>query len=194
MATKLRRILTIVILLLFFLLPAFFKTSEEKSPAEQKEMIYNISQVVLVGHEEGERQWVLKVRKVAEQGQDVTLLTGIEDGEVYDEGEIKYFLTADRGSYERKKDFFTLQDNVFVTSNDGEILKTDQLDYDQQKKEMTTGIVEIKTKNVLLTADQLSLDVDKEIYDFSGEVFLEFTIGDVDQERNGGMSNEKTED
>ena len=156
-------------------------------------MIYTISEVVLVGYEERERQWMLKVTEVREQSGDVTLLMGIEDGEIYDAGAVKYFLTADRGSYQRKEDFFSLKDNVLVTSIDGEILKTDQLNYDQKKKEMTTGIVEIKTKNVLLKADQLSLDVDKEIYDFYGQISLEFTIGEEKGEPNGG-ENEKTND
>lgn len=186
MATKLRKVLVLIILLILFILPAFFKRVEENFSSEEKKMIYNISQVVLVGHEEGERQWRLKVTEVREQGEDGTLLMGIEDGEIYDDGVIKYLLTADRGSYQRKQDLFSLKDNVLVTSTDGEVLKTDQLDYDQKKKEMTTGVVEIKTKNVLLKAEQLSLDVDKEIYDFTGMVSLEFTIGDQDEESNGG--------
>ncbi len=192
MANKIIKIFLIVLLISLIFLPKIFEENEEESSSGDYEMTYTLSQVTLSGHEDGDKQWMMQVNSVLDKGNDRTELCKIDYGEIYDEeGVAKYFLTADSGEYSRRTDLFTLQDNILVTTTDGEVMKTDVLEYDQTSKFLTTGTIEIKKKDMILNASEMQLDVDEEIYDFSGDVMVEFDIEDADeknQEENGGVA------
>lgn len=192
MGSKIIKGAAVFLLLAFLLLPIIFGYDDEEYSSKSKEMSYHFEDVILTGHDEGLKQWKLVVNDLIDKGNDRTILEDLDHGEIYDEdGVVQYLLVADRGEYFRKTDIFTLRDNIIVTSNDGETMKTDILQYNENGKILTTGIVEITTKDMKLNAAALRLDVDKEIYDFSGGVTLEFEIDDTGdeqaQDESGGV-------
>ena len=188
LVNKLAIIAGILILILFFL-PLILKNIDETSTDSKQISGYSFSNFTFIKREEGKKEWLLRVTSANESGKLKTILHGLEYGEIFAEGQLKYYLTADGGEYNRKTEDFYLNNNVVVTSVDGQVLKTDRLLYKQKSKQMSSGKVEIIKDDVRVSANEMNVDIDQEIYDFSGEVYVEFEIEDG-QEESGGAANE----
>lgn len=189
MVNKLAIIAGILILILFSL-PLILKNIDDVVTDDKDTAGYSFSNFTFIKREEGKKEWLLTVTSANESGKIKTILHGLEYGEIYGEGELKYYLTADGGEYNRKTEDFYLNNNVVVTSVDGQVLKTDRLMYKQKSKQMSSGKVEIIKDDVKVSANEMNVDIDQEIYDFSGEVYVEFEIDDKVQEESGGAGNE----
>ncbi|AZR73966.1 LPS export ABC transporter periplasmic protein LptC [Anoxybacter fermentans] len=191
MVNKISAIGTVILLILLFLLPLAFKDQEEFIGSDEYKEQYELSDVIIVGHKDGEKQWMLKVNSIADYGKNKTILKGLDHGELYEDGKPKYFLSADGGEYDRLTENFTLTHNVLVTTTDGESIRTDEMKYDHKKRELSSGVVEVKTNDLILHAKKMLVDVDNDIYDFSGDVKVEFIIEDGDERDDGGANGGK---
>lgn len=179
-----------ILVILFFLFPIILSNTEDPiKPSNKEEVQYNLNNVVLVGHKDGVKQWMLEVNSMTDRGKKETLLNGLEHGEIYDDGDAKYFIKADGGEYNRQTEDFKLIHNVMITTDDGESMKTDEIFYEHRKKIMTTGLVEVRTEKSLVNAKKMKVDIDKDIYEFFGDIRVEFTIENDNNEDSGGGDN-----
>ena len=189
MASRLAVILTVIAILVLILLPIAFKnepdpveTKPQKAPEEAPG--YLLDNVTIVGHKNGEKKWELKVKDITDQGKEFTLLKDLEQGELFANGEAKYFFKAGGGEYDRKNDEFKLSHDVLITTKTGESIKTNQVQYSQTNQQLLSGPVEISRKDMNVRAGSMAIDVNNETFDLSGGVEVEFTIDDEDDSTN----------
>lgn len=185
----------LILILVLFFVPLLLKDYEIEFGSKNKgDAYYNLENVKLLGLKDGEKQWILQVKRVIDQGKAKTILQSLEHGELYEDGEAKYFLSADHGEYNRRTEDFTLSSNVQVTTNDGEKILTDELYYNHMKKEMISNSVAITREDTSLQAQKMIVDVDEEVYEFVGAVEMELVIDDENdesQEEDGGVGDEE---
>lgn len=185
----------LILILILFFIPLLLKDHEIEFGSKNKEEAhYNLENVQLVGLKDGEKQWILQVKTVIDQGKAKTILQGLDHGELYEDGDAKYFLSADNGEYNRRTEDFTLISNVQVTTTDGEKILTDELYYNHLKKEMSGDGVAVTRENTSLLAQKMTVDVDEEVYEFLGSVEMELIIDEEDdesQEKDGGVGDEE---
>lgn len=194
MGSKLAVILTIILTVVLILLPIAFK--DKPDPAEERHKqpgqappapSYTLGDVTLVGHDAGQKRWELKVKGVTDQGKDLTILNGLKNGQLFTNGEAKYFFKAGNGEYNRGSDEFKLSNNVVITTTTGESIKTNQVQYNQVMQQLNSGPVEISRKDMNVRAGQMAIDVNNEIIDLSGGVEVDFTINDEDEKTNASQ-------
>lgn len=194
MASRLAVILTLIFTLLLILLPIAFKDQpdpienrQQQTGAAQQVPTYNLDDVTLVGHSDGQKKWELNVSGVTDQGKDLTLLNGLKNGQLFANGEAKYFFKAGSGEYNRRSDEFKLSNNVLITTTTGESIRTNEVQYNQLMQKLHSGPVEISRKDLNVRAGEMAIDVNNEIIDLSGGVEVDFTINDEDEETNASQ-------
>ena len=180
MVNKILTIGGIILLIILMALPFYFRSIEKEEVTNQKkgETWYQMSGISIIGHKDGQKDWLLKINKIKDSGEKIAILKDLEHGEIYEDNEVKYLLTADSGEYNRTTENFTLTHNVVIKSakDEDEVMHTDEMRYHQDRKILKTGNVVAKNENMTIRADKMELDVDNDLYNFTGNAIMEFTI------------------
>lgn len=215
MVNKLATVFSILLLIVLIALPIIYhdeaqkaieeqkRQQQEQSPEKQEQpapeappVNYNLSDVTLVGHTGGIKQWELKVQGVTDEGKEKTTLLTLKDGELYQSGKTRFYLSADSGEYDRQRDQFSLRDNVVVKGVQGETIRTNELFYDNMTHQVRSGPVDLQQEQSKVRAGQMNIDVDNEIFEFENGVEVDFTIGNEDTdsgvEPEGGVEDAKS--
>jgi LPS export ABC transporter protein LptC len=218
MANKIATVVSILLLIFLVAIPIIYREEAKKAAEEeqkqqqqnnqeQKEQTqteppplnYNLSDVTLVGHTDGTKQWELNVKGVTDEGKQTTTLLNLKDGELFQSGKTRFFLSAETGEYDRQRDQFSLSNNVLLKGVQGEIIKTNELFYDNVTHQVRSGPVDLENDNSKVRAGQMKIDVDNEVFEFENGFEMEFTIEDGEEVeptegQNGGVEDVKSQD
>lgn len=197
MANKIATVVSILLLILLIALPIIYRDEVDKAtqsrkedaqnqpqPTQQQEQTepealsvnYNLDDVTLVGHTDGIKQWELKVNGVTDEGKETTTLLNLKDGELFQSGKTRFYLSAETGEYNRQRDQFRLRNNVVLKGVHGETIQTNELFYDNNTHQVRSGPVILEQERSKVRAGQMNIDVDHEIFEFEDGVEIEFTI------------------
>lgn len=217
MANKIATVISILLLIVLIAIPIIYRkeaeqaaldaqqqeqntqTQEEQPAPEQSPVNYNLSDVTLVGHTDGTKQWELNVKGVTDEGKETTAFLDLKDGELLQSGKTRFYLSAEAGEYDRQRDQFSLRNNVVVKGVQGETIKTNELFYDNITHQVRSGPVDLTQDKSKVRAGQMNIDVDNEIFEFEQDVEIEFTIDDEEEDpeslegQKGGVEDVKSQ-
>ncbi|MDG4475997.1 LPS export ABC transporter periplasmic protein LptC [Thiovibrio frasassiensis] len=119
----------------------------------------------------GSRDWEIQAKHLyTGKDQDRMQLEAVE-AQVFKNDKRKFVITGKEGEYNSKKKILILRNQVRVQAENGFLVQSDSLSYDDQTRKITTAApVQITDKGIGIQGKGIDYDMQKESYDVRGRV------------------------
>lgn len=127
---------------------------------------------VLFSHlKNGVRNWQIEAKRLyTKEDQDLMHLDAVA-AQVFKDAERKFLITAPQGEYNRKDKTIIMRNGVKVQADNGMLVQSDILSYDDQTSKITTRVpVQITGKGLDILGQGMDYDMQQDSYDVSGRV------------------------
>lgn len=170
----------------------YFKT---KSSSDSEEKIskyqYQVDDPQLISYSNGNKRWDIESEtitqpKTEDDDEKVrVILEKVKDGKLYSNNKLEYKVNANKIIYFEKNKNIELYGDVELKEISGDKIFADELQWNDKKKNLKTKTgVRVKMKDGHLSAQNMHLNLEKEVIDFTGNVTMTFKI-------RGAQGNEK---
>lgn len=119
----------------------------------------------------GARDWQIQAKRLyTKEDQDRMQLETVE-AQVFKNAERRFVITAQQGEYNSKKKILIMRNRVKVQAENGLLIQSDSLSYDDQTRKITTRApVQIIGKGLEIHGTGMDYDLQHNSYDVSGRV------------------------
>jgi len=119
----------------------------------------------------GVRDWQIEAKRLyAGEDQDRMQLEAVE-AQVFKGAARTFVITGQEGEYNSKAKILTMRKGVRVQAENGVLVQSDSLSYDDQSRKITTRApVQITGKGMDVRGQGLAYDMEKDSYDIRGRV------------------------
>ncbi len=119
----------------------------------------------------GARDWQIQARRLyAGEDQDRMQLETVE-AQVFKNAERRFVITGQEGEYNSKAKILIMRNGVKVQAENGMLVQSDSISYDDQARKITTTApVQITGKGMDIHGKGMDYDMQKDSYDVSGRV------------------------
>jgi LPS export ABC transporter protein LptC len=135
---------------------------------------FSMDQVLFTQLTNGSRDWQIKTNRLyTAQNSDKMQMETVEAG-VFEGNSRKFHITGEEGVYDNKKKVLVLEKNVRVEAEDGYIVHSDRLRYDDGARKITTkSAVHITADDMDIQGKGLVYDIKKGAYEVGGRVTVQ---------------------
>jgi len=182
---KIKIILAIILFvsLTFATLSFFYSNESQEDDETSPDYQYQIDSPRVITYNKGDKRWDITANQILipksedEKKETEVILKDIQNGELFNKGEVEYTLDADQIVYLKETKDIKLKGNVRLDKLDGEEIRTEKLDWlDKRKEFVTDDNVKVTLDDGELFAKKMRMDVENDIIDFSGNVEMEFDL------------------
>lgn len=119
----------------------------------------------------GVRDWQIKAKRLySGEDQDRMRLVTVE-AQVFKNAERRFMITGKEGEYNSKKKNLIIRNGAKVQAENGLLIQSDTLNYDEQAREITTMVpVQITGKGLDIHGKGMVYDMRQDSYDIRGRV------------------------
>ncbi len=119
----------------------------------------------------GVRDWQIKAKRLySGEDQDRMQLATVE-AQVFKNAERRFVITGKKGEYNSKKKNLIIRNGAKVQAENGMLIQSDTLNYDEQTREITTmAPVQITGKGIDIHGKGMVYDMQQDSYDIRGRV------------------------
>jgi len=119
----------------------------------------------------GVRDWQIQAKRLfAGEDQDRMQMETVE-AQVFKNAERRFVITGQEGEYNSKKKILLMRTGVKVQAENGMLIQSDSLSYDDQARKITTtSPVQVTGKGMDIHGKGMAYDMQKDSYDVSGRV------------------------
>lgn len=119
----------------------------------------------------GVRDWQIQAKRLfSGEDQDRMQLVTVE-AQVFKNTERRFVITGQEGEYNSKTKILSMRNGVKVQAENGMLIQSDSLSYDDQARKITTRVpVQITGKGLDIHGKGMDYDMQKDAYDVSGRV------------------------
>ena len=119
----------------------------------------------------GVRDWQIQAKQLySGEDQDRMQLVTVE-AQVFKNAERRFVITGQEGEYNSKKKILVMRNGVNVQAENGMLVQSDSISYDDQARKITTrSPVQITGKGMDIHGKGMDYDMQEDSYDVSGRV------------------------
>ena len=119
----------------------------------------------------GVRDWQIQAKQLySGEDQDKMQLVAVE-AQVFKNAQRRFVITGQEGEYNSKKKILTMRNSVKVQAENGMLIQSDNLSYDDKTRKIRSmSPVQVTGKGMELRGKGMTYDMQKDSYDVSGRV------------------------
>ncbi|MFO7818837.1 MAG: LPS export ABC transporter periplasmic protein LptC [Halanaerobacter sp.] len=157
--------------------------SESDEKEESSNYQYQVEEPQLVSYSNGHKRWDIESDTITQPRTDdddekvKVILKKIEEGKLYSNQRLEYKVKADEIVYFEKSKDIDLSGDVRLEEVSGDKIFADKLSWNDETKHLKTNSgVRVEMKDGQLEAQNMDLDLERRVIDFTGDVTMSFKV------------------